>query len=99
MLASLEDAAAFLLRQRVELREESPVKGRSAVGEQVHEHRTASGDFARLIRARALVAFQAEKLKPVREGHSDFIVMLEPDREETPLRGQSAMYPKYRIAG
>ena len=70
MLASIDDTVPFLLRKGVELCEERAVQGRGRVGEQVHEHRTASGDFARLIRARAFVAFQGEKLKPVREGHS-----------------------------
>jgi hypothetical protein len=60
MLAAIDDPVPFLLRQRVDLGEQSPVQGRGAIGEQVHEHRTASGDFARLIRARAFVALQVE---------------------------------------
>jgi hypothetical protein len=75
MLAPIDNAMAFFFRQCIELSEQRPVQRRRAIGEQVHEHRTASGDFARLKRARALVAFQIEKLKPVREGHSDLIVI------------------------
>ena len=75
MVAPIDDAMTFFLRQRIELGEQRPVQWRGAIGEQVHEHRTTGGDFARLKRARALVAFQIEKLKPVREGHSDFIVI------------------------
>jgi hypothetical protein len=75
MLAAIDDAMAFFLGQAIDFGEQRPVQRRRAIGEQVNEHRTARGDFARLKRARALVAFQIEKLKPVREGHSDLIVM------------------------
>jgi hypothetical protein len=75
MLAPVDNPAALRRRQNVDFCQQRPAQRRLAVGEQVHKHRTASGDFARLKRARALVAFQAEKLKPVSKGHSDFIVM------------------------
>jgi hypothetical protein len=69
MRAAIDDPIAFFLGQRIDLRQQSPVQGRGAIGKQVHEHRTAGRDFARLVSARAFVAFQIEKLKPVREGH------------------------------
>jgi hypothetical protein len=75
MLAPVDDAAALRCGQHVEFSQQRAVQRRRAVREQVHKHRTAGGDFARLKRARALVAFQAEKLKPVGKGHSAFIVM------------------------
>ena len=75
MLAAIDDAEAFFRRQSFEFGEQSLVQGRGAIGEQVHKHRTARGDFARLVSARALVAFQTEKLKTVSERHSGFIVM------------------------
>ncbi len=69
MLAAIDNAAAFLFGQRVQFGEQSLVEGGGRLREQMHKHRTARGDFARLISARALVAFQIEKLKPVGEGH------------------------------
>ena len=69
-LAPIDHATAFLLRQCIKPCKQSPVDGRARLGEQVYEHRPARGDFARLKRARAFVAFQIEKLKPVRKGHS-----------------------------
>jgi hypothetical protein len=75
MLAPVDNAAALGGGQRVHLGQQRAIQRRSAIREQVYKHRTASGDFARLKRARALVAFQAEKLKPVGKGHSDFIVI------------------------
>ena len=75
MLAPVDDAAALRRRQNIDFCQQRPVQRRGAVREQVHKHRTASGDFARFKRARALVAFQAEKLKPVGKGHSVLIVI------------------------
>jgi hypothetical protein len=63
MIAAFEDAAALFLGQRFELAEQGPAQGRRAIRDQVHEHGTAGGDFARFKRARAFVAFQIEKLK------------------------------------
>jgi hypothetical protein len=70
MLAPVDDAAALGRGQHFEFRQQRAIQRRRPIGEQVHKHRTAGGDFARLKRARALVAFQAEKLKPVGKGHS-----------------------------
>ena len=75
MIAPIDNAMAFFFRQGLDFGEQGAVQRRVAISEQVYEHRTARGDFARLKCARALVAFQIEKLKPVREGHSDLIVM------------------------
>jgi hypothetical protein len=70
MVAAVDHSALFFLGKRLKLRQQSPVQRSRAVSEQMHEHRTASGDFARFKRARALVALQVQKLKPIRKGHS-----------------------------
>ena len=69
MLTPIDDPMAFFFGQRIELLQQSPVQGRSGICEQVHEHRPARGDLARLKCARSFVAFQIQKLKPVREWH------------------------------
>jgi hypothetical protein len=56
----IDDPPALLIRQRVQLRQQRPGHGRGTIGEQMHEHRTAGGDFARFKRTRALVSFQIE---------------------------------------
>ena len=55
-LAAIDDAVPLILRQCVELGKEE----RRVIGEKVHKHRSAGGDFARVVRARAFVMFQIE---------------------------------------
>jgi hypothetical protein len=69
MIAELDHALAFCFRQRIELLQQHSIQGRNAVGEEVHKHRPACGDFARLKRARAFVASKVEKLELI-QGHS-----------------------------
>jgi predicted nucleotidyltransferase len=70
MLASIDHATAFRVGKRVELFEQRAIQRRRAVREQMHQHRTPRRDFARLKRARAFIALEVEKLKPIRERHS-----------------------------
>jgi hypothetical protein len=70
MIALIDNPMTFRLRQGINFGQQRPIQRGSTIGEHMHVHRTAGGDFARLKSTRALVAFQVEKLKPIGEWHS-----------------------------